>query len=336
MSDWRWFTLLGPITAVRGEREVNLGTPQQKAVLAALLLRPGQHVPLHQLVDWLWDEDPPRTAEQMIRTYVYRLRRSLRAGARGDSIASVGTGYLVRVAPEELDMSVFRALVEQAQQARAAGDVAAAHSLLQEGLSLWTSDPLADLVGVAAEAARTRLRELHLDALEQFLDLQLELGRFREAARQLSELVAAHPLDERFARLRMWAFYGSGRQADALALYADIRRRLADELGIDPGQALRETHLRILRAEPQRESASRRPVVRAFSPALSASPALLAPGQLPADAPWFMGRSAERTQLNATLWTQTTPCRDCSRLSVCQPVTFPSAGRGGRPSSAAC
>jgi DNA-binding SARP family transcriptional activator len=271
MSEGRWFTLLGPVTAACGGRELDLGTPQQKAVLAALLLRPGQHVPLHQLVDWLWDVDPPRTAEQMIRTYVYRLRKSLRAGVSADAIASVGTGYLVRVAPEELDMSVFRNQVEKAQQAKAAGDLATAHRLLREGLSLWTGDPLADLVGVPAEAARTRLRALQLDAVEQSLDLELELGRFGEAAYQLSELVAAHPLDERFARLLMRALNGSGRQADALAVYSDVRRRLADELGIDPGAALQETHVRILRAERPRESGNEQPVVRASSSTATAT-----------------------------------------------------------------
>jgi DNA-binding SARP family transcriptional activator len=286
----RWFTLLGPVRAGLAGSEVDLGAAQQKSVLATLLLHAGQHVSLNQMVDWVWGDHPPRSAAQIIRTYVYRLRRALTdpRGTPGARIESVGTGYVMHVEPDELDLAVFRRHVTEAEAARRADDLAGARAILAEGLARWGGEPFADLSGDRIDAARARLGKLRLSALEQAIELDVELGRYSEAVDAVSALVAANPLDERFRRLLMLALARSGQRSEALAVYAGTRAILAEELGIDPGPELRDLHLRILRADDAAE-----PPAEWHGPAT--------PAQLPARLAGFIGRKAELDRLDTLL-----------------------------------
>ncbi|WP_313896950.1 AfsR/SARP family transcriptional regulator, partial [Streptomyces sp. GC420] len=245
MRDRVRFTVLGPVRAWRDTAEVPLGPPQQRAVLAALLLGEGAQVPVHQLVDAVWGANAPGSAVGSVRTYVHRLRRLLEARL----IRSVGDGYLAEVDEDALDLAVFRKLVARAERARARGGTEEASAALHDALALWQGTALAGIRGAYAEAQRTRLTKLRLSALEARLAAGLELGAHAEAAAELADLVAAHPFDERFREMQMLALYRSGRQAAALATYGEARRLLAEELGVDPGPALRAMHERILRAD---------------------------------------------------------------------------------------
>jgi DNA-binding SARP family transcriptional activator len=245
------FALLGPVRSWRGDAELDLGAPQQRSVLAALLLAEGRQVPIGALVDGLWAADPPRTAAGTVRTYVSRLRRILGratgAGPDGELIESAGDGYLVTRGAARLDLDTFVLLTGKARASHA--DPAQAARLLRQALALWQGEPLAGLPGRFAESQRDRLTELRMAALEERLALDIELGRHGAAAAELPGLLANDPLRERLTELLMLALYRSGRQADALAAFSAIQRRLADDLGIDPGTALRSLHQRILRMD---------------------------------------------------------------------------------------
>ncbi|HEY2521875.1 MAG TPA: AfsR/SARP family transcriptional regulator [Streptosporangiaceae bacterium] len=248
------FALLGPVRAWHGDTELDLGAPQQRSVLAALLLAEGRQVPIGALIDGLWAADPPRTAAGTVRTYVSRLRRVLgRATGAGlgretdGLIESAGDGYLLTRDGFGLDLDTFVLLTGRARASHA--DPAQAARLLRQALALWQGEPLAGLPGRYAESQRDRLAELRMTALEERLALDIELGGHGAAAAELPGLLAGDPLRERLTELLMLALYRSGRQADALAAFGVTQRRLADDLGIDPGPALRALHGRILRMD---------------------------------------------------------------------------------------
>ncbi|MFD2686555.1 BTAD domain-containing putative transcriptional regulator [Streptomyces phyllanthi] len=237
--------MLGPVRAWSGSQEVRLGPQQRQAVLAVLLLGGGSQVPVHELVDAVWGEDPPASAVGSVRSHVYRLRRLLDPSL----IRSVGDGYLIEVSPRTLDLAAFQESLARAASARARGDAKAAALILREALALWQGPALAGIRGEYAEVRRTRLEKLRMSALETGLAAELDLGAHTEAVAELTELVAAHPLDERFREMLMLALYRSGRQAEALAAYRQAQSLLADELGVDPGPALRSMYERIVRAD---------------------------------------------------------------------------------------
>jgi DNA-binding SARP family transcriptional activator/tetratricopeptide (TPR) repeat protein len=305
------FALLGPVRAWRGEAELDLGTPQQRAALAVLLLAEGRQVSLGVLIDALWGDEPPRAAAGTVRTYVSRLRRCLGgAGDRGvrEVIESAGDGYLLPLRSATLDLNVF---LRWAREARAAitgsdADVARAAALLRDALGLWQGVPLAGIPGRYAESQRVRLAELQMAATEERLALDMELGGHVAAATELQTLRAAHPLRERLSELLMLALYRSGRQADALAVFDDARRLLSEELGIDPGPAMREMHQRILEND-EGLIGTAGPQPPATGPATSAPAPIVPPAQLPPDLPAFTGRSWELAQLNSLLDSGTQP-----------------------------
>jgi DNA-binding SARP family transcriptional activator len=297
VSETYWFTVLGPVRAGHGGIEFDLGTPQQKSVLAALLLQAGRHVARHELVDWLWGENPPRTADQVIRTYIHRIRRVLTTSvAPADSpIRSVGTGYTIQVGPDDLDLTRFQQHVDGARELGRRGDRVGTRDALRRGLALWSGEvALADLTGELARRSRDRYANVRLDALAQAIELDIELGRPGEVVHELSELAEYHAFDERFARLLMLALYRCGRRAESLAVYARTRVVLQDELGVDPGGALQELHLQILRADDT--PADHPPAVVRRPRMLPARPAQLPPGPGA-----FTGRSAELRQLDELL-----------------------------------
>jgi DNA-binding SARP family transcriptional activator/tetratricopeptide (TPR) repeat protein len=303
------FALLGPVRAWRGEAELDLGTPQQRAALAVLLLAEGRQVSLGVLIDALWGDEPPRAAAGTVRTYVSRLRRCLgSAGDRGmgEVIESAGDGYLLPLRSATLDLNVFLRWTREARAARTGSDADAARAaaLLRDALGLWQGVPLAGIPGRYAESQRVRLAELQMAATEERLALDIELGGHVAAAAELQTLRAAHPLRERLSELLMLALYRSGRQADALAVFGNARHLLSEELGIDPGPAMREMHQRILENDDGLIGTAGPP---ATGPAVPAPAPVVPPAQLPPDLPAFTGRTWELAQLNSLLDSGTQP-----------------------------
>jgi DNA-binding SARP family transcriptional activator len=267
-----------------------MGSPQQRALLAALLLREGRTATAGELIDALWGDDPPSQALAAVRTYASRLRKALDAGV----LVSESGGYAVRELPEgALDATVAQDLATEAEKAKSAGDLCRARDLLGRALALWDGEPLAGVPGPYAEAQRVRLEEWRLQLLESRLDMDLEQGCHAEAVSELTALTAAHPLRERLRELLMLALYRSGRQAEALAVYADTRRLLADELGVDPRPGLRELQQRILQADPGLAEPS--------APAAETASAPVRPHQLPATVPDFTGRASFVSELGDVL-----------------------------------
>ncbi|MFF4088559.1 BTAD domain-containing putative transcriptional regulator [Streptomyces nigra] len=284
------FGVLGPVRAWRGEEPLPTGSPQQRALLAALLLREGRTATAAELIDALWGEEPPSQALAAVRTYASRLRKALGA----EVLVSESGGYAIRGLGEgALDLARAQEIAADGEKARAAGDLCRARELLGRALALWDGEVLAGVPGPYAEAQRVRLEEWRLQLLEARLDMDLEQGCHAEAVSELTALTAAHPLRERLRELLMLALYRSGRQAEALAVYADTRRLLADELGVDPRPGLKELQQRILRADPALAEPS--------SPAAEPAAAPVRPAQLPATVPDFTGRSAFVSELSEVL-----------------------------------
>ncbi|WKX72099.1 BTAD domain-containing putative transcriptional regulator [Streptomyces sp. XD-27] len=288
------FAVLGPVRAWRGEEPLGLGSPQQRALLAALLLRGGRTATAPELVDGLWGEEPPQAAVAALRTYASRLRKAF--GPEADALVSESGGYAIRTGLGALDADVAEQLAAEADKARHSGDRERARELIGEALELWDGEPLAGLSGPYAETQRARLEEWHRSLIETRLDLDLELGHHAEAVSELTALTAAHPLRERLRELLMLALYRSGRQAEALAVYADTRRLLADELGVDPCPELSELQQRILQADA--ELAAPPSAVAEHS---GAGATFVRPAQLPATVADFTGRAAFVQELSEQL-----------------------------------
>ncbi|MFE6619383.1 BTAD domain-containing putative transcriptional regulator [Streptomyces sp. NPDC057740] len=286
------FGVLGPVRAWRGEEQLPTGSPQQRALLAALLLREGRTATAAELIDALWGEDPPSQALAAVRTYASRLRKVLDPGV----LVSESGGYAVRGLDDgALDLAVAQELAAEAEKAKSAGDLCHACEVLGKALSLWAGEVLAGVPGPYAEAQRVRLEEWRLQLQESRLDMDLELGCHAEAVSELTALTAAHPLRERLRELLMLALYRSGRQAEALAVYADTRRLLADELGVDPRPGLKELQQRILQADPG--------LAQPSAPVAEPAVVPVRPAQLPATVPDFTGRSAFVSELSGVLAT---------------------------------
>ncbi|MEU9979084.1 BTAD domain-containing putative transcriptional regulator [Streptomyces sp. NPDC051014] len=284
------FSVLGPVRAWREGQPLSTGSPQQRALLAALLLREGRTATAAELIDALWGPEPPSQALAAVRTYASRLRKILDPGV----LVSESGGYAVRGLGEgALDLAVVQELAGEAEKARGAGDLGRARELLGRALSRWDGEALAGVPGPYADAHRVRLDEWRLQLLESRLDMDLEQGCHAEAVSELTALTAAHPLRERLRELLMLALYRSGRQAEALAVYADTRRLLSEELGVDPRPGLRDLQQRILQADPALAEPS--------SPAAEAPAVLVRPAQLPATVPDFTGRTACAAELGEVL-----------------------------------
>jgi LuxR family transcriptional regulator, maltose regulon positive regulatory protein len=246
-----WLELLGPVRGWLDGAELELGSPDQRAVLALLLLREGRLATAGEIIDAVWGEDAPRSVQGVLRTYVYRLRRLFSRMPGGDPlIQSVGGGYMLPAAGESVDVRVFEQSVAEGRRARQEGDPARAAVLLGEGLGLWQGTPLSGMRGPYADRQRQRLEQLHEGALEEYFAADVERGAHREVIPALTQAVADSPLRERLRELLMLALYRAGRQAEALDVYNDAYRVLDEELGIAPGAALRELHGAILRADP--------------------------------------------------------------------------------------
>jgi len=241
------YRLLGPLEVEGEDGPIRLGGPKQRATLAILLLNANRVVSIDRLADDLYAGSPPASAVAQVQRQVSELRKALGPEA---AIETRAPGYLIRLDDEQLDLRRFERLCSRAEAPTEAA------TLLREALSLWRGEPLADLDGEPfAAAAVQRLAELRLAALEQRIEADLQLGRQREVVPELEELVAEHPLRESLVAQLMVGLYRSGRQADALAAFRRAREELVDQLGLEPGPALRELERRILAQDPALELA---------------------------------------------------------------------------------
>ena len=231
-----------------------MGQPRQQAVLGILAMRANRVISRGELVDAVWGQDPPASAEGGIYTYVAGLRRviepnrSLRGPGR--VLVSSGAGYVLHLVPGQPDAVAFEQDLARARQLRKAGDLTGAAVALHSALSLWRGIAFAGVPGPFAETERVRLGELRSAAAEERADVLLSLGRHEEVVPDLTAMVADHPLRERMRGLLMIALYRCGRHAEALRAFAEGRRVLADELGIDPGSDLSRIHQQVLTADP--------------------------------------------------------------------------------------
>jgi DNA-binding SARP family transcriptional activator len=260
------FRLLGPLEAVVDGAPVKLGPPQQRALLALLLLNANEVVSRDRIVDELWSERPPATATKQVQVYVSALRKVLGR----DVLVTRPPGYLLRVEPEAVDLDRFQRDLDEGRAALAAGAPAAAAAHFRKALGLWRGRALADFAFAPfAQAQIGRLDELRLEALSDRIEADLGLGR-SDVVGELEALIAEHPLRERLRGQLMLALYRSGRQAEGLAAYQDARRTLVDELGIEPGRNLRELEQAMLRQDaaldraPAAEPAAAAPARSAF------------------------------------------------------------------------
>ncbi|NUR26057.1 MAG: hypothetical protein HOV83_09460 [Catenulispora sp.] len=275
------YRLLGQVRIVDDEGRSPALRPQWRTTLACLLLNANSVVTFERLATALWGHEAPPTARTQIHAAVSALRR-----ARPGAVESVPGGYLQRVGPEDLDLSAFRALVARARETTDHDQVSA---LLREALELWQGEALADIPCDYAAAVRRQLAEERFQAYERLAEAELACGRHDTLVALLRRLLAEDPLRERFAGMLMLALYRTGKQAEALDCYEQLRGRLADELGVDPGPAVRDLHLAILRHAPS--LGGDRPATRP------------APAHLPAAASGFVGRSRELAGLDRSLAT---------------------------------
>ena len=284
------FCLLGPLLVRRGGTVVPVTAGKQRVLLAALLLSANQPVSLDELDAALWGEAPPASARATLQNYVKRLRQAL--AETGPRIRTLPHGYLITVAPGELDVSRFEALLGRAGKAAEEGAWGRAALQLRAALSLWRGEPLAGVPSqLLARREAPRLAELRLQAVEARIDADLHLGRHAGVIAELGQLAGAYPLRERLHALLMLALYRDGQQAEALAAYQRARRVLVERLGIEPGAELQRLQRQILTADP---------ALLPPKPAAGAAAAVV-PRQLPAALAHFAGRAGELKALTGVL-----------------------------------
>ena len=219
-----------------------------RSLLAMLALRAGRVVPAEQLVEGLWGDNPPAEVRNGLQGLASKLRRAL---GSADLVVMRGEGYVLELAPDDVDIGRFEQLVADGRAHAAAGEFEAAAERLTEAEAIWRGDPLADFAyDDFAAGTITRLSELRLAVAEERLDLELRLGHHHRAIVELEQLVAAHPLREGLRGLLMLALYRGGRQADALRVFREGRRILGEELGLEPGPELRRLESAILTQDP--------------------------------------------------------------------------------------
>ncbi|MFI5936968.1 tetratricopeptide repeat protein [Actinoplanes sp. NPDC051494] len=268
--------LLGPVALSSGAASVDLGPPKQRALLATLALQAGQTVGVPVLVDRIWEERPPAEARKVLHSYITRVRRTVALAGAG--IARGPGGYRLDVDPEAVDAHRFEGLVRRAAVASGPGRA----ELLSAALGLWRGDPLGGVPGAWAEKVREGFRQRRLEAATDWADIRLAAGEPRAVIVLLEALLQEYPLAEPVAARLMRALGDSGRKAEALDLFARVRRRIADELGVEPGPDLHAGHRSLLSADLPAE-----PVVGRGGPA-----------QLPPDVRGFVDRTAELAALD--------------------------------------
>jgi DNA-binding SARP family transcriptional activator len=300
------FRLLGPLEVRAGEDWKEIGAPKWRSLLAVLLIRAGQVVPVDVLISELWRDAPPARAANLVSIYVHRLRH-LMDDADGSVLRTRAPGYQLRLGEADSDLQVFDALVRDGRRALAAGDAQGAAGLLAEALALWRGSPLADVPPAPlVDAEAERLAERRLDAAELRITAELACGGAAQVIPELRRLLADHPLRENLWVLLMRALDGAGRHAEALDAYGQARNAIADELGVDPGAELRHLYTDMLAQDEMlaKESGEAPGSISAGTVTASPGPpesvpaiaeariprSVPAPAQLPADIADYTGR----------------------------------------------
>ncbi|MET9229989.1 BTAD domain-containing putative transcriptional regulator [Lentzea sp. NPDC003310] len=285
--------LLGAVLALVDGTVVDLGPARQRCVLAALAVDAGRVVSVDRLIDRVWGEHPPLRARDTLVNYVSRLRKVLVAGA----VVRRSGGYSLQIRPAAIDLHRFRELCSRSHTE----DDRRAAELWADALDLWNGEALTGVDGEWAEAERARLHRERRDAESGLADAVLRLGHGEDLVADLSARVAEHPLDERIAGQYLLALHRAGRTADALEHYRRLRERLVDELGTDPGPALRDVHRRVLGTDPGPAPRDVHGRVLATDPGPSTPDDPAVPRQLPAPPRRFVGRAAELSALDRGL-----------------------------------
>lgn len=282
------FRLLGPLRVWNGSEWSSIRAPQQRIVLALLLIEAGNLVSSDRLIDEIWQDHPPPSATAVLRGYVMRLRRTVGSGTDGPLVTGNG-GYRLDVDGDDIDVRRFDRLVAAGRHAMARGAPEPAARRLSEALMLYQGRPLADVPPTATVTAQvTRLEQARLAATEEYFGARLESGRHLDVVAALQRLVEEHPLRERLWAQLMLALDRCGRRGEALDAYQRARQVLATELGVDPGPQLRELQQAILAAGDQPR------------PEATGTPRVV-PSCLPADHPAFAGRDGDLRRLTMLL-----------------------------------
>nr|SBO97355.1 transcriptional regulator, SARP family [Nonomuraea gerenzanensis] len=283
------FEVLGPLRAWRARTSLALGSGRRRTLLAVLLLHANRPVSRDRLIDELWGRRVPAYAVNLLQKHMSSLRAGLEPGRRGrrpsGALTWTEAGYVLRVPSGGLDLEVFEREVRRAREAHAAGDLRGASHAFHAALRLWRG-PVCDGLGSPfLDMMRDQLAERRIGAIEECMEVDMALGDQADLVAELRWLVANHPLRERLHGLLMLALYRSGRQAEALAAFRDARRRLMEELGVEPTALLQNLHQRILAADPGLMPPSS---AADASPSLSGLPAAgspARPGPAPDDSP---------------------------------------------------
>ena len=299
-ESWR-FRLAGPLEVRRDGSPVPIDAAKQRVLIAVLALAAGEPVTVERLIACLWDDQPPLSARNTLQNYVLRLRRTLQVDGP-NLLVSSAAGYRLDTDPDTVDLLRFRSLARSARSDLAVGATESAAALLDEALGLWRGEPLMDVPSdVLRREVVPGLVEQRLNALEQRIGIDLDLGRHEERITELVALTTEFPLRERMWAHLMLALYRSGRTAEALDAYRQAGRTLAEELGIDPGPELRNLHQAMLTKDPLLTIADPTPEpVRRPSAA-----ARIVPRQLPPPNTQFVGRAEEVRRLSAQFETGT-------------------------------
>jgi DNA-binding SARP family transcriptional activator len=245
------FSILGPLEFRAAGAEVGIPGVRQQTLLALLLLEVGRTITRPRLIEGIWGGRPPETAEAQLRICVSRLRRRLADAGLRNAISTESNGYRLNVRPDQVDVHRCADHLERAALAEAAGDIAEAVRRLRSALGLWRGTAADGLPSPVVRTAAARLEEERVSALERCFGMEIQLGRHHRIIPELMAIATEHPYREGLQSHVMTALYRSGRQADALRFYRQLKRRFAEELGIDPSERLRALEARILAQNPE-------------------------------------------------------------------------------------
>ncbi|MDQ0795252.1 BTAD domain-containing putative transcriptional regulator [Streptomyces sp. B1I3] len=281
--------VLGPVRALTGDRDLDIGHARQRSLLAMLLADVNNVVPSNRLAELVWDDRPPRQSRNTLAGYATRLRKVLAAAPGRPALLSQAGGYVLRVDPAAVDLYRFRALASRAAAVR---DDEERCALLRSALAQWSGAALGDLMGTRVESLRTMLESERQAALLDYFDAQLRLGRPQEILTQLQQMTEERPYDEELALRLVLAHRDSGNPAAALRTYETVRERLARELATGPGEALRGAGERLLNPGRPSEDGG-----NALSVATRARDRL----RMPQGTGYFAGRERELLELDVLL-----------------------------------
>ncbi|WP_255441240.1 AfsR/SARP family transcriptional regulator [Actinoplanes sp. ATCC 53533] len=295
------FKILGPLEVIGSAGPIAPLAPRQRTILAVLLLEANRIVSVNRLADTLWNDAPPSTARSQVLICVSGLRRALADAGLGDPVVTRSPGYLLRVADGELDLQTFDHLIGVGRAAADDGRLTDALTAYDAANALWRGDPLSDVASRIVRSAGVALAERRLVLDENTIQARLDLGDHQEVIGDLMRMVAQHPLRERLCGQLMLALYRAGRQAEALETYRTVRRTFATELGLEPGEDLRELERQILTGEA---------VLHPMTP-IGAGPvavdAEVTPHMLPAAVADFTGRDKAMAEMRDVLANRPAP-----------------------------